>query len=75
MTLAEALEAWPDKVLWINFPSSVHLCDIGTIKETTREIVALARESGRVILGITEDIPEDRWQQNLLAISDVINNA
>ena len=74
MTLAEALAAWPGKVLWINFPSSVHLSDVETIKETAREIVALARESGRVILGITEDIPEDRWQQNLLAISDVIKN-
>ena len=70
----EALAAWPGKVLWINFPSSVHLSDVETIKETAREIVALARESGRVILGITEDIPEDRWQQNLLAISDVIKN-
>jgi len=27
----------------------------------------------RLILGITEDMPEDRWQENLLAISEVIN--
>jgi hypothetical protein len=25
MTLGEARQAWPDKALWINFPSSVHL--------------------------------------------------
>jgi len=27
----------------------------------------------RLIIGITEDIPVDRWQQNMLAISEVIN--
>ena len=25
MSLGEARQAWPDKVLWLNFPSSVHL--------------------------------------------------
>ena len=74
MTLADALEAWPDKLIWLNFPSSVHLADIETIRDTTREILELAAETNRVIIGITEDIPEDRWQQNLLAISEEINN-
>ena len=73
LTLAEALEVWPDKILWINFPSSLHLASIEKIKETTREIVTLARETNRIISGITEDIPPDRWQENLLAISEVIN--
>ncbi len=73
MTLAEALEAWPDKVLWINFPSSLHLASLEKIRATTREIVALAQETNRVIIGITEDIPADRWQENLLVISEVIN--
>ncbi len=62
-----------DKVLWINFPSSVHLAERDTLRRTAREIVALARQSGRVIPGITEDIPADRWQANLLAISEVID--
>jgi hypothetical protein len=74
MTLAEALEAWPDKVLWINFPSSVHLRSIERIKQTTRELIEAASGTGRLIIGITEDVPLDRWQENFLAISDVINN-
>jgi hypothetical protein len=73
MTLADALEAWPDKVLWINWPSSLHLASIDKIKETTRELIEAAAGTNRVIIGITEDIPEDRWQGNLLAISEVIN--
>jgi len=72
MTMAEAAEAWPDKVIWINFPSSVHLASIEEIEQTTREIIESCPRN-RLIIGITEDIPEDRWQQNLLAISRVIN--
>ena len=74
MTLTEALEAWPDKVLWINFPSSLHLASIEKIKQTARQIVDAALQTRRIVLGITEDIPEDRWQENLLAISEVINS-
>ena len=73
MTLDDALAAWPDKVLWINFPSSVHLASVEKIKRTAREIVSAARETNRVILGITEDVPPDRWQESLLAISEAIN--
>ena len=73
LTLAEALAAWPDKVIWLNFPSSLHLASHDTIRRTTREFVELARQTNRVIIGITEDMPEDRWQGNLLAISEVIN--
>jgi hypothetical protein len=72
MTLAEALTAWPDKVLWINFPSSLHLASIETIEQTTRELIETATPGNRFILGITEDVPEDRWQENLLAIARVI---
>jgi hypothetical protein len=73
MSIADALSAWPDKVLWINFPSSVHLADVETIRRTARQIGAAGRETGRVIIGITEDMPPDRWQQSLLTISEVIN--
>ncbi len=73
MTLADALEAWPDKVLWINFPSSIHVASIERIEEVTRDLIEQAGETNRLIICITEDIPADRWQQNLLTISRVIN--
>ena len=73
MTVSEALDAWPDKVLWINFPSSVHLADAGTIKRTTRDIIDAADGTNRLIIGITEDMPPDRWQESMSAISEVIN--
>jgi len=73
MTVAAALAAWPGKVLWINFPSSLHLASIETIEATTRQMIREAAPGNRFLIGITEDIPEDRWQGNMLAIARVIN--
>jgi hypothetical protein len=73
MSLAQALVAWPDKALWINFPSSLHLATEAKIEETTRQFVRDAAPGNRLIIGITEDIPQDRWQGNMLAISRTID--
>ena len=72
MTLEDALAAWPEKVIWINFPSALHLRPIEEIKAYARHVAELSAETGRVILGITEDIPPSRMWNNLLAISDAI---
>lgn len=72
MTFQQAFEVWKDKILWINFPSSLHLSSIEEIEKTTQEFIDISKGS-RLIIGITEDIPEHRWQENLLAISRVIN--
>ncbi|MGB9642383.1 MAG: uroporphyrinogen decarboxylase family protein [Candidatus Ratteibacteria bacterium] len=72
MSIEDAFNVWHDKVLWINFPSSVQMRSIEEIEKTTQHIIDVSK--GRnLIMGITEDIPEDRWQENLCAISRVIN--
>lgn len=68
MTMADARQAWPDKVLWINFPSSVHLTDDAVIARTTRRILEEARTRDRLLIGITEDVPPDRWQRSFATI-------
>ena len=73
MTMEDAVDVWKEKILWINFPSSVHLASTETIERKTEEIVVSLRKHGRVIIGITEDIPADHWQRSLGAISRVIN--
>lgn len=72
MTLKEAKLAWPKKVLWINFPSSIHLASEDVIFNTTEKIMD---ESGseKVIIGITEDVPENKWQRNYQVIMDAID--
>ena len=72
LSVREALDAWPDKFLWINFPSSIHLEPIPRIEEVTRQLLREAAPGDRFIIGITEDIPRERWQRNMLAISKVI---
>ena len=70
MTLAEAREAWPDKVLWLNYPSSVHLEPPEVVEQTTVDMLNELPTTEGVIMGITEDVPAERWQANYRAIMD-----
>ncbi len=68
MSLADARAAWPDKVLWLNYPSSLHL---KSDEEVTRATVELLDEAGTpdgVIMGITENMPPNRWRDSCSAI-------
>lgn len=73
MTVAEARAAWPDKVLWIHFPTPVQLEPVAVVEETTRQILREAAPGDRFLIGITDDVPSDRWQENFLAIMRVIH--
>ena len=72
MSVEEALDIWPDKVLWMNFPSSVHLQELESIEKTMLEILEQSKPGNRLIVGITEDVPEDRWRDTFLVISQVL---
>ena len=73
MTMAEGREAFKDKIIWANFPSSVHLASEQTIRATTRDILDAIQEGGRFLLGVTEDIPPACWRKSLNTILDVID--
>lgn len=73
MTVSEARRIWPGKVLFINFPSSVHLMDRDAIIETTKKIIKEAAPGDKFILGITENVPINTWKKNFLAILETIN--
>ena len=70
MTLGEARKAWPDKVLWLNFPSSAHLGTDATVEQTTLDLLNELETCQGIIMGITEDIPEERWRGSCTAIMD-----
>jgi hypothetical protein len=72
VTVAEARRAWPDKVLWLNFPSSVHVETPTRIREETQRILREAAPGDLFLIGITEDMPEDRWRSSLRIISQTI---
>lgn len=62
MSVAEARRAWPDKVLWVNFPSSQHLAGSEVIYNSTRKIIREIGGKDKLLIGITEDVPPERWQ-------------
>lgn len=70
MTLKEARDIWPDKVIWLNFPSSVHLKTDEDIIDTTVDMLSELDSTDGIIMGITEDIPPGRWQDSCTAIMD-----
>ncbi|MFI5355807.1 MAG: hypothetical protein ACHQ4G_00585 [Opitutales bacterium] len=70
MTLAEARAAWPGKVLWINFPSSVHLNTDAEVEQTMVNLLEEADGVGGLLVGVTEDMPAGRWPDSCRAIMD-----
>jgi EAL domain-containing protein (putative c-di-GMP-specific phosphodiesterase class I) len=65
--------AWPGKTLFINFPSAVHLDSAEVIAATTRKLLQDAAPGERFIIGITENVPENRWRESFRTILDTCN--
>ena len=72
MTLAEARQRWPDKIIWINFPSPLHLEPPEKIRAHVRDLLKAAAPGAGFLFGITEDIPEGIWDVSLPAISSAL---
>jgi hypothetical protein len=49
----------PGQALWINFPSSQHLTSDERIRQVTLEILRQAGDRKGVLLGITENVPDE----------------
>jgi hypothetical protein len=70
MTVADARVAWPGKTLFVNFPSGLHLESSEVIAQHTRQILKDAAPGDRFIVGITENVPENRWRESFRTILD-----
>ena len=73
MTLADAREMWPGKTLFINFPSSIHLENAAVIAETTKQLLRESAPGDRFVVGITENVPENRWRESFSTILKTLN--
>ena len=73
LSVAEALAAWPDKILWINFPSSVHLAEDAAVRTAARQILAESAPGERLIIGVTEDMPPQSFKTSMTAICQTID--
>lgn len=70
----DARRVWPNKVLWINWPSAYHLKSPEEIQKITIDLIEEVKPLEGFIIGITEDMPKDRWRQNFVAIMDGIDS-
>jgi len=74
MEMAEAREIWKGKIIWINFPSPVHLFSPDKIAAHVRKILREVAPGDKFLFGITEDIPDKIWEISLPIISKVLKD-
>jgi hypothetical protein len=72
LSIERAKDAWPDKVVWANFPGSVFMLETEEISKFTADLLRTAMPGGRFLLGVTENIPREVRNQSLLAMADGI---
>jgi len=72
VSVKEARDAWPEKRLWINFPSSVHLRPKAAIRAATEEILEQAGDRKGFLMGVTEDVPLEHIDRSCSVILETI---
>ncbi len=72
LELSEARQAWPEKVIWTNYPSPVHLWPPDGIAAYTRQMLQDIAPGDRFLIGITENIPDEVWQTSMTTVSRVL---
>jgi len=72
--LKKAVKRAPSKVYWVNFPSAVHLSDKKTIYDTAIRLLSEGAEARGLVIGVTEDVPKDRWEFSYNVIMDAIDD-
>jgi len=71
-TVAEAVALWPEKRLFVNFPSSVHLRPADQVRAEAETILAAAGHTGRLQIQLSENVPYGVWRTSLPAIAEAI---
>ena len=73
LSVADARFAWPNMVLSLNFPASVHLAPSKRIREVTRQIIRESAPGQGFLISLTEDFPEYLLKKTLTAIASEVN--
>jgi hypothetical protein len=68
LTVAEAKAAWPDKVVWVNFPGCLFVEPAEIIETYALDLLGEAAPGGRLVIGCTEDFPADQFEKTFTAI-------
>jgi hypothetical protein len=68
LTVEDAKAAWPDKVVWVNFPGAMFLESSETIYDYTIDLLRKGAPGGRLVIGCTEEFPLDAFEKTFTAI-------
>jgi hypothetical protein len=66
--VAEAKAAWPDKVVWVNFPGNLFLESAEAIHAYTLDLLHEGAPGGRLVIGCTEDFPVSEFGKTFTTI-------
>jgi hypothetical protein len=72
--VSEAVSMWPEKRLWVNFPSSRHLGTYDEVRAEAESILGAGGHSGRLQIQISENVPHAVWRTSFAAIADAIDD-
>jgi len=72
VSIREARQFWPEKALWINFTSSMHIEAPEVIEAHTRQLLEEAGSKRGFAIGVTEDAPVEALEKSLGIISRVL---
>lgn len=70
--VAEAKTAWPDKVIWVNFPEALFLESAEAIYRYALQLIQEGAPGGRFVLGCTEDFPQHEFEKTFSAIGQAL---
>jgi hypothetical protein len=73
-SVAEAISIWPEKRLFVNFPSSVHLMAPDQVRAHADAMLAVAGHSGRLEIQISENVPHGVWRTTLPIIAQAVED-
>ncbi len=70
--VAEAIRMWPEKRLFVNFPSSVHLRPYEEVRAEAERILEAGGHTGRLEIQFSENVPFEVWRTSFRAIVDAV---
>jgi uroporphyrinogen-III decarboxylase len=72
-SVAQAIAMWPDKRLFVNFPSSVHLRSYDEVRAEAENILQAGGHSGRLEIQFSENVPHSAWRTSFRAVADAVD--
>jgi hypothetical protein len=72
LSVQQAKAAWPDKVVWVNFPGAMFLEPAEVIYSYTLDLLNQGAPGGRLVIGCTEEFPLDDFEKTFTAIGQAM---